>query len=455
MNLFKVLFLIFTLSYQLYGCKVCAIDVPSVDVKTIVEASGDKTNFDIEWSFHQEFVSKLVQYDLDKNGKLDKEEQNEIKKNLLNDYLTKYNYLTRVIYVPKGTKLQEEQIHKLSNVKHDLKFTNEGMKLKYTFSLDIKLQKDHRLYMSFYDRGNNFKFTIKSLVLKNYDDKNVIKIKNAKSSIYFYNYISKKKKTKEKPEEPKDETYLDILAKLLKDLKNEIQELLTDIKENNSISSYLWLLLFSFAYGVLHAIGPGHGKSLVSAYFLSEERSYMQALNASLLIGVVHTFSAFLLTVFVYYILNLLFASFFSDVSYVATKVSAVIIIAIALYLIIKKYNLTKKHADHKHDSGGSSCCCSGCSTKSTDLSVILAAGIVPCPGTVTIFIFTMSLGIHFVGFLSAVFMSLGMSLVIFIASFLSVKIRKTAPKNEKLIKVFEFGSLIFILMLGLVLLVV
>jgi nickel/cobalt transporter (NicO) family protein len=83
---------------------------------------------------------------------------------------------------------------------------------------------------------------------------------------------------------------------------------------------------------------------------------------------------------------------------------------------------------------------------------VILAAGIVPCAGTVSVFLFTMGLGVYFVGFLSAIFMSLGMSFVIFITAYLSQNIRKKSGSNEKVVKFFEYGSLIFILLLGMML---
>lgn len=98
---------------------------------------------------------------------------------------------------------------------------------------------------------------------------------------------------------------------------------------------------------------------------------------------------------------------------------------------------------------------CSACNTKSEDLGVILAAGVVPCPKTVTIFIFTFGLGIYYVGFLSAIFMSLGMSLVIFITAYLSIHVRKKSSSNSVLKKVLEYGSLLFILCLGLFLLFV
>ena len=136
-----------------------------------------------------------------------------------------------------------------------------------------------------------------------------------------------------------------------------------------------------------------------------------------------------------------------------ATKLSAVIIISIALYLIYKKYKTTNKLSFSTHNPNASSCNCSGCNTKSEDLGVILAAGIVPCPGTVTIFIFTFGLGIYYVGFLSAIFMSLGMSLIIFITAYLSINIQKKSSSNTILKKIFEYGSLAFILCLGLFLL--
>ncbi|HHS92172.1 MAG TPA: hypothetical protein ENK82_02380 [Campylobacterales bacterium] len=71
-----------------------------------------------------------------------------------------------------------------------------------------------------------------------------------------------------------------------------------------------------------------------------------------------------------------------------------------------------------------------------------------------TIFIFTLSLGVYWVGFLSAVFMSLGMSLIIFIAAYLSLKVRKTTMGSDRVRKILDYGSLVFILGLGVLLLI-
>jgi len=232
--------------------------------------------------------------------------------------------------------------------------------------------------------------------------------------------------------------------------------------------SYIWLLFFSFLYGIIHAIGPGHGKSLVSSYFLNQNKSYVKAFSISSLIAVVHTFSAFILTFFIYKSVGFIFNSTVTNVELIATKVSAGIIILIALYLIYNKLKKSKqKILFQKNDQKFSlrtpqvkhieslSCECNSCKTTSTDIGVILAAGIIPCPGTITIFLFTFGLGIYFVGFLSALFMSLGMSLIIFLTAILSVKIRNSTTQNTILIKILEYSSLGFILFLGVFLLII
>ena len=87
-------------------------------------------------------------------------------------------------------------------------------------------------------------------------------------------------------------------------------------------------------------------------------------------------------------------------------------------------------------------------------MALIISAGIIPCPGTVTIFIFSLSLGLYYAGFLSALVMSLGMSTIIFFSAILSVLIRKkTSETNSNLKMYLEYGSLFIILILGFVLL--
>lgn len=73
---------------------------------------------------------------------------------------------------------------------------------------------------------------------------------------------------------------------------------LQSFRDQGSVAAAAWLCLIGFAYGVLHAVGPGHGKVVVSSYFVARRarisRGLMlaagaaltQALSAILLVGI-------------------------------------------------------------------------------------------------------------------------------------------------------------------------
>ena len=180
------------------------------------------------------------------------------------------------------------------------------------------------------------------------------------------------------------------------------------------------------------------------------------------MIGVVHTFSAFALTLAVYFLVSGFLAQFMDETIYYTTKISALVILFIALYLFITKLRAQRKA---KKRSGtfrfsatphASSCACAACKVdERADLALILSAGMIPCPGTVTLFIFALSLELYAVGMLSAVVMSLGMSTVIFVAAVASVAIRKNGLQSRPRLKLaLEYLSLGIIFVLGAMLLI-
>ncbi|MEA2019491.1 MAG: hypothetical protein U9N59_13715 [Campylobacterota bacterium] len=407
-QLLKIFLLLTFFQVFSFSCTLCTVQTPSIHVLVKKDIIDDKTLFKIKWTFNTPFTKQTIdsypeKFDI-------KFKLQEIKKSL-EKYIIKNDYLTYITYdIDKKYVVKNVSSSKLQ-LKHNMFIYS------YSFTANLNKKQNENLDIKFEDKGNFFIF--------NFNQDNIIdRSKSPQNIIIQY------------------------LSKTLKDITNNIKELLNDLDKSNSAISYIWLLSFSFLYGILHAIGPGHGKSLISSYFLKDDSSHIKALSMSGLIGVVHTFSAFILTLVIYYSVDTFLGSYFNNVEKIATKISAVIIIAIALYLIYKK--IIKSRNNHQN-----SCGCSGCKTHSTDIGVILSAGIVPCAGTVTIFIYTMSLNMYFIGFLSAVFMSLGMSLIIYITALLSIKIRDKASTNTTVIKFFEYGSLAFILFLGVILLIV
>ncbi|MGB3751226.1 MAG: hypothetical protein WA945_06625, partial [Arcobacteraceae bacterium] len=453
------------------------LQVPTVYVSSNITYHKDHTSFDITWEFEEEFTSTLHQYDTNEDNIFDKEEQLLIEESLV-EYINKLHYLTDIEYKHINKLTKPQFIEEITPITTEFEFFGNIIIYRYKFDFPFVLDNRHSLYLGFSDQNFNFNFILQNVILHDYKNRFTVSKENTHAKIKFnaQNLLTAPKadslleneNSTIQTQEEITKSYIEILSENLTQLKKDLEVLLKDIKETNNIFAYFWLLLFSFLYGILHAIGPGHGKSLVASYFISQDKSYLKALSIASLIGIVHTFSAFVLTLVVFYSVGFIFNSTLVNVEQITTKVSAGVIILIALYLIFKKMKQKEqKFVFSVYDQQSNmlipkvthqktlSCGCNSCKTTATDLGVILAAGIVPCPGTVTIFLFTMSLGIYFVGFLSAIFMSIGMSLIIFITAIISVKIRKFSSSNTLLMKFFEYVSLVFILCLGLFLLLV
>jgi nickel/cobalt transporter (NicO) family protein len=156
------------------------------------------------------------------------------------------------------------------------------------------------------------------------------------------------------------------------------------------------------------------------------------------------------------------------SVSYI-TSFSALIIMLLAVYILYRK--LSKKSC---------ACCCSvdlkttnftavssnmnfikaasnkpvitPIRTKKQDLIFVITAGIIPCPGTVLLFVYAFLLKTYFAVALASISISFGMAFVIFLSSFLGVSLNKVSQKSTKLVNILEIGSPIFMFVLGLLL---
>lgn len=458
----RSILLLWLLQVSLYACAVCKLQVPSVHIDVKEQHTQNNMELEITWKFSKYFSAEtLLSYDNDRNGKLDEEEISNIHDGFI-EYLEPERYVTFVKYLSETEPYDEAANLDFDVSEQATDFREDQLIFSYRIKADVAPKADHVCYLTFYDKGGFFKFKINAITHQVSPENNSTAILKNSASFFLTEtkgeltdaHKVQLKQLEDAPEDVKPEGLLGYLGIKMEQTKAAMLALLEEIEVTGSILSYLWLLIFSFIYGMIHAIGPGHGKSLVAAYFLSNNRSVMKAFSIASLIAVVHTFSAFTLTFVIYYILNAYLNEYFTDVESITTKISALVIILIALYLFYKK--IPKKVQEkplwsttnpNEHQT---SCGCGACKSTSTDLGVILSAGIIPCPGTITIFVFAISYGMYTVGFLSAIFMSVGMSVVIFGAALLSIKVRRSTSSYTKLRAFLDYGSLVFILMLGL-----
>lgn len=259
----------------------------------------------------------------------------------------------------------------------------------------------------------------------------------------------------------KEETYLEKFS-------IKVKEYLLKIENGDDYALFI-LLGISFIYGMIHALGPGHGKSLAFSYFASNKSSYLKAFWVSQAGAFVHIIGALILVMVSVFILQSMLNNFVNDSVEILTKVSAVMIVLLALYILYNKLN-------------NKSCSCSSCCSTETpsinsnslwstqkpnsvnnnaklkpsfmkkDLYFVLTAGLIPCPGTVVLFIYAFILKTYFAVILASIFISIGMGVVIFASSFLGVSVNNLSQKSHKITNTLEILAPLFMILLGVLL---
>jgi len=317
---------------------------------------------------------------------------------------------------------------------------------------------------------NSISYTIDAPLMVSTDEEdvnveNVIKVEKPEHNIIEHNF---KDETLEKLEVSESE---EIELKPLDKFIYKIKESLLEIEKGEDKYAIFFLLFASFIYGVIHALGPGHGKALAFSYFSSRKSSYSQAFVISFFTAFIHIVGALVLVSISIFIIEGIFSSFLDDSITYITKTSAVLIMLLSLIILYRK--LKKK-----------SCACCACPTpapnnklftssnlspntksnfvfkssknvhipasnKNENLFFVLTAGLIPCPGTVILFVYAFILETYFSVFLASIFISLGMGLVIFASSFLGVSLHKVSAKSSKYTNILEIASPIFMFFLG------
>ncbi|MGF1513840.1 MAG: DUF3299 domain-containing protein [Elainellaceae cyanobacterium] len=71
-----------------------------------------------------------------------------------------------------------------------------------------------------------------------------------------------------------------------------LTETMGNVQRQRSPKTFLLGLLVAFSYGVLHTLGPGHGKAIIIAYFVGQGGSLRRGLTMGTRIAVFHVLSA-------------------------------------------------------------------------------------------------------------------------------------------------------------------
>jgi ABC-type nickel/cobalt efflux system permease component RcnA len=214
------------------------------------------------------------------------------------------------------------------------------------------------------------------------------------------------------------------IAGMQRDMNAAISAKFREMESGGSPAVLFGLMLLSFAYGALHAAGPGHGKSVVASYLIARPRAW----PAGIAIGTLSSLLQGAVSVLLVIVLALVFQVGGLDLMAHATVIEAVsygLIVLIGLWLL---YGAVTGRGCHAHAHGHDHACGAhdhdGIKDRTT-LGLILAAGITPCASAIIVLLFALAQDALALGIGAALVMSLGMGVTVSAVALLSIFGRK------------------------------
>jgi nickel/cobalt transporter (NicO) family protein len=274
------------------------------------------------------------------------------------------------------------------------------------------------------------------------------------------------------------------------------REMSTTIRAAKSDGSAVWTLLaISFAYGIFHAAGPGHGKAVISSYLVANEETARR--------GIVLSFASAMLQALVAVALVAVLAWLLSSTA--KTMCSAEKAIEIASYALIAAFGArlvwTKgggfmralqakpavaaahhhnhghdhghhghdhHHHDHGHDHVHDEHCghshgptpdqLAGPGGWQRGLGAIFAVGLRPCSGAILVLVFALAQGLFWAGIAATFVMGLGTAITVATIAVVAVSAKGLARRlsagseggGALIMRGIEFGAAGLVLLFGL-----
>lgn len=214
-----------------------------------------------------------------------------------------------------------------------------------------------------------------------------------------------------------------------RDVNQQMSGLLQAVAENPTQAGGA-LLLFSFVYGVLHALGPGHGKVVITTWLATHPSKLKSSIGLTLAASLLQGLVAIGLVVVVLTLLRLparqlhLSSFWLEKGSYALVGVLGLLLCWRALKklrMLLRKPKFTAFTPHHVHDQH------CGCGHQHMPdpkqlerdedwrarLMIILSMGMRPCSGAIMVLLFSKVIGVFGWGVASALAMAAGTSLTI------------------------------------------
>ncbi len=209
----------------------------------------------------------------------------------------------------------------------------------------------------------------------------------------------------------------------------------------------------AFGLGAMHALSPGHGKTIVAAYLVGTRGTFQHAIFLGGMVTFTHTISVFALG------LTTLFLSQYvlpEKIFPVLGAISGISIVWIGLMLLVQRARRLRNHGhvhphdhehghdhehphhdhdhehEHHHGPGGHSHIPEGEVTLGSLIALGASGGLVPCPSALVLLLSSIALGRVGLGLILLVGFSIGLAVVLMAIGMMVLYAKNLLPDSKK-----------------------
>lgn len=248
-----------------------------------------------------------------------------------------------------------------------------------------------------------------------------------------------------------------------------------EIRTGNPVLATLVLAALSFAYGVLHAAGPGHGKAVISSYVLANERTVRRGIALSFLAALIQGLSALVVVAVLVLVLKATGLTMKATEAWLETASWALVAI-VGAWLLWSQIRRARQeravpvgagtqhqqghdhnhhhhahahrahhhhdhsgHGHHHHHHGHDECCDHAHMPDPRQLegewswrkafALAFAVGVRPCTGAILVLVFAIGQGLLWAGVFATFAMAIGTAITVSALAALAVGSRELAAR--------------------------
>lgn len=235
-----------------------------------------------------------------------------------------------------------------------------------------------------------------------------------------------------------------VIAEEQKVLREKLTAAISAMKSGDWDAIWKFLAI-CLVYGMLHALGPGHGKSIVVGYFIARRGRWRQGVALGAGITVTHTMSAVLLLLILYAIFKATVFSAFETgrigierASYALIMLTGVLLVVLAIRDVFKSHKGCGCSARMESAEGAVAQDGKCAESKLPPvarwreiLGVAAVTGIVPCPAVALIVLFCLLNSMVALSLLGALVICIGMTITNVAFGIAAVAFRKGIDKGS------------------------